>query len=102
MFLSKFYSAYGCYLTVVSILFWPFLLNLFCAHTIIHPKPPNDCATLIKDAHNMPNNVACGSKWLLGCGDVAGIGSGEVALVYFLLKTPHGPKSSTDHNGRRG
>ena len=77
-------------------------MNLFRAHTIFHPKPPNYCATLIRDAHSIPKNVACGLKWLLGYGDFAGIGSGEVALVYFLLEMLHGPKPSTDHNDRRG
>ena len=50
----------------------------------------------------MPKNVACGLKWLLGYGDFARIGSGEVALVYFLLKMLHRPKPSTDHNDRKG
>ncbi len=62
----------------------------------------NNCKLLITDTANMPKNVACGSKWLLGCGDVTGIGSGEVALVYFLLEMLHGPKPSTDHDDRRG
>ncbi len=56
--------------TVVSELFWPVLINLFHAHTIFHPKPPNYWATLIRDNRNMPKNIACGAKWLLSISEL--------------------------------
>ncbi len=42
----------------VGVSYLSFLSNLFCAHTISHTTQPNYCATLIRDALNMPKIVA--------------------------------------------